>query len=127
MKKMNESEQAEGIGKLSNIVVDVNDLDKCGRFWSRVLGKDILFQDERYLQLGSRGEHPKIMLQKVPELHREKNRVHIDLNVTDLDEAVDRVLALGGRKIRPVREYDFEWVVMADPDGNEFCLIKHSQ
>ena len=124
---MSKTEQAEGIGAFYGIVVDVNDLEKAGRFWSRVLGKEILFKDEKYLRLGKRGERPIIMLQKVPEKHNEKNRVHIDLDVTDLEEAVDRVLGLGGSKIRQVREYGFEWVVMADPDGNEFCLIKHSQ
>jgi predicted enzyme related to lactoylglutathione lyase len=125
--KMTESGQDKPVGALYAIVMDVNDLKACGKFWSRVLGTEILYQDEGYLRLGRRGERPTLLLQRVPERHKEKNRVHIDLDVTDLDEAVNRVLGLGGRKLRPVAEYGIEWVVMADPDGNEFCLIKHSQ
>ena len=45
----------------------------------------------------------------------------------DLDAAVSRVQGLGGDKLRQLNEYGIEWVVMADPDGNEFCLVKHSR
>jgi predicted enzyme related to lactoylglutathione lyase len=66
------------------------------------------------------------LLQKVPERQQGKNRVHIDLDVSNLDASVKRVQELGGRQLRSVSEYGIEWVVMADPDGNEFCLVKHS-
>ena len=124
---MIESGHSKGVGALHAIVMDVNDLETCGKFWSQVLGTDILYQDERYLRLGHKGERPSLLLQRVPERHREKNRVHIDLDVPDLDAAVSRVQGLGGDKLRQVKEYDIEWVVMADPDGNEFCLVKHSK
>ena len=124
---MIESGHSEGVGVLYAIVMDVNDLETCGKFWSQVLGTDILYQDERYLRLGHKGERPTLLLQRVPERHREKNRVHIDLDVPDLDAAVSRVQGLGGHKLRQLNEYDTEWVVMADPDGNEFCLVKHSR
>ena len=124
---MIESDHSEGVGALHAIVMDVNDLETCGKFWSQVLGTDILFQDERYLRLGHKGERPTLLLQRVPEPHREKNRVHIDLDVPDLDAAVSRVQGLGGHKLRQLNEYDTEWVVMADPDGNEFCLVKPSR
>ena len=123
---MTDSGPREAVGALYAIVIDVNDLELCGKFWSRVLGTDILYQDERYLRVGNKGERPTLLLQKVPEPHREKNRVHIDLDVSDLDAAVSRVLELGGHKLRQHQEYGIEWVVMADPDGNEFCLVKHS-
>lgn len=122
---MAQSVHSQGIGALHAIVMDVNDLDLCGRFWSQVLGADILYRDERYLQLGTRAERPTLLLQKVPEAHKEKNRVHIDLAVPDLDAAASRVQELGGHKLRQFKERGFEWVVMADPDGNEFCLVKH--
>ena len=123
---MTESGHSEAVGALYAIVIDVNDLELCGRFWSRVLGTNILFQDETYLRVGNKGERPTLLLQKVPEPHREKNRVHIDLDVADLDAAVSRVQELGGNKLRQHQQYGIEWVVMADPDGNEFCLVKHS-
>ena len=124
---MIESGHSEGVGVLYAIVMDVNDLETCGKFWSQVLGTDILYQDERYLQLGNKAERPTLLLQRVPEPHREKNRVHIDLDVPDLDAAVSRVQGLGGDKLRQLNGYGNEWVVMADPDGNEFCLVKHSR
>lgn len=119
--------QRERVGALYAIVIDVNDIETCGRFWLRVLGIDILYQNEKYLRIGRKGERPALLLQKVPEKHREKNRVHIDLDVPDLDEAVSRVEDLGGQKLRQLSEYGIEWAVMADPDGNEFCLVKHSR
>lgn len=124
---MPESISHPKVGVLHAIVIDVNNLETCARFWSRVLGAEILFQDERYIRLGHKGELPGILLQKVPEPHKEKNRVHIDLDVSDLDETVSRVQDLGGHKLQRFGEYGIEWVVMADPDGNEFCLVKHSK
>ncbi len=124
---MTESHQHASVGALYAIVIDVNDLETCARFWSQVLGADILYQNERYLRLGRKGEHPTVLLQKVPEPHKDKNRVHIDLDVTDLDAAVSRVQELGGHKLRQLSEYGIKWVVMADPDGNEFCLVKHAK
>jgi predicted enzyme related to lactoylglutathione lyase len=123
---MTKFDQRGRVGALYAIVIDVNDLETCARFWSQVLGADILFQNERYLRLGQKGARPTLLLQKVPERHKEKNRVHIDLDVPDLDAAVSRVQDLGGRKLGQLSEYGIQWVVMADPDGNEFCLVKHA-
>jgi predicted enzyme related to lactoylglutathione lyase len=124
---MTESGQPQSVGTLYAIVIDVNDLETGARFWSQVLGTEILYQNEKYLRLGHKGQRPTVLLQKVPERHKEKNRVHIDLDVSNLDEAVSRVQDLGGQKLRQLSEYGIEWAVMADPDGNEFCLIKHSK
>jgi predicted enzyme related to lactoylglutathione lyase len=114
------------VGTLYAFVVDVNDLETCGQFWSQVLGAEVLYQDQTYLRLGRAGARPTLLLQKIPEQHGGKNRAHIDLDVADLEAAVSRVLELGGRKLKAVSEYGIEWAVMADPDGNEFCLIKHA-
>ena len=64
--------------------------------------------------------------QKVPEQHEHKNRAHIDLDVKNLESAVKRVVDLGGTKLAEFSEYGIRWAVMADPDGNEFCLVRHS-
>jgi len=122
---MTTSEHNGGIGTLYAMVIDVNDLETCGAFWSQILGADVLFQDDNYLRLGGQGERPTLLLQKVSERQQGKNRVHIDLDVSDLEASVQRVQELGGRELQAVSEYGIEWVVMADPDGNAFCLIKH--
>ena len=124
---MTESGRHESVGTLYAITMDVNDLETCAKFWSQVLGVDILYQNDKYLRLGQKGERPTLLLQKVPEPHEVKNRVHIDLDVPDLDAAVRRVQELGGKKLRELNEYGIKWAVMADPDGNEFCLVQHSK
>ena len=124
---MTESDKNESVGTLYAVTMDVNDLETCAKFWSQVLGVDILYQNDQYLRLGKKGERPTLLLQKVPEPHAVKNRVHIDLDVPDLDTAVSRVQELGGSKLRELNEYGIKWAVMADPDGNEFCLVQHSK
>ena len=124
---MTESSQHQRVGTLYAITMDVNDLESCAKFWSQVLGAEILYQNEKYLRLGQKGERPTLLLQKVPEPHEVKNRVHIDLDVADLDVAISRVQELGGSKLRELNEYGIKWAVMADPNGNEFCLVQHSK
>jgi predicted enzyme related to lactoylglutathione lyase len=124
---MTESDKHERVGELYAITMDVNDFETCAKFWSQVLGANILYQNDKYLRLGQKGERPTLLLQKVPEPHKVKNRVHIDLDVPDLDAAVSRVHELGGNKLRELHEYGIKWAVMADPDGNEFCLVQHSK
>ena len=114
-----------GIGTLCAVVIDVINLETCGTFWSQILGADVLYQDARYLKLGHEGDQLILMLQKVSEYRQGKNRVHIDIDVSDLEASVNRAQELGGRQLQAVSEYDIEWVVMTDPDGNEFCLVKH--
>jgi predicted enzyme related to lactoylglutathione lyase len=58
--------------------------------------------------------------------HAHKNRTHSDLDVTNFESAVQRVVDLGGTKLDEISEYGITWAVMADPDGNEFCLVQHS-
>ena len=80
------------------------------------------------------GRGPRIYFQRVPEAKVVKNRVHLDVNVGGghgtpvderrrrVDEAVERLTALGATKLRPYEENGEYWVVMQDPEGNEFCL-----
>jgi len=117
---------SEPVGTLYAIVLDVNDLERCAGFWSQVLGREITFKVDNYCRIGKGDERPSVLLQKVPEPHTRKNRAHIDLDVTNLESAVKRVMDLGGTKIDEISEYGIRWAVMADPDGNEFCLVKHS-
>jgi predicted enzyme related to lactoylglutathione lyase len=117
---------SEPIGTLYAIVLDANDLERCARFWSEVLGKEISFKSDKYCRIGGGDDPPSLLLQKVPERHEHKNRAHIDLDVTDFGSAVQRVVDLGGTKLDEISEYGITWAVMADPDGNEFCLVQHS-
>ena len=124
---MTGTRQSGGIGTLGAFVLDVNNLDACSTFWRQVLGVDMLFHEANIQGLGHEGEHPLMMLQKVAEPRQGKNRAHIDVNVTDLEASVQRVQELGGCQLEAhsLSEFGIAWVVMADPDGNEFCLVKH--
>ena len=119
-------EALDPVGTLYAIVLDVNNLERCAGFWSHVLGKKISFNVEHYCRIGDADDLPSQLLQKVPERHETKNRAHIDLDVTDLAAAAQRVVDLGGTKLDEFSEYGITWAVMADPDGNEFCLVQHS-
>jgi Glyoxalase-like domain len=80
------------------------------------------------------GRGPRIYFQRVPEPKVVKNRVHLDVNVgggrdvvveerrVRVNAEVDRLRAAGATQLRPVEERGEYWVVMADPEGNEFCL-----
>lgn len=67
---------------------------------------------------------PRLCLQRVPEPKAGKNRMHLDLNVDDVDETMARLIALGAtRRSDEILYYEHRWFVLADPEGNEFCVI----
>ena len=69
------------------------------------------------------GDHPDILFQKVPESKSVKNRVHLDLRPDDQFAEVERLLGLGARRV-DIGQREVRWVVMADPEGNEFCVLR---
>jgi predicted enzyme related to lactoylglutathione lyase len=119
------------VGKLRRMVVDVNDLAIGEAFWSAVTGLEVRFSawQGQFSGLGEK-EAGSILLQLVPERKTDlKNRAHIDLTVDDVPRAVEEVIALGGSVIRkpgffPEDDPGLEWAVVADPFGNEFCVIR---
>jgi len=67
---------------------------------------------------------PKLLLQRVPEPKGGKNRMHLDLHTPDIEAEAARLESLGARRLEPdaLEEHGTKWVLMADPDGNEFCV-----
>ena len=121
---MSDTEASGGpVGPLDQIGIDVEDFDRSARFWSAVLGLKVASRSDRYLQFEREGSGLEIYLQKVPEKKTSKTRVHMDIRVTDLDVALARVEALGGRMFQRVEESGSQWIVVLDPDGTEFCLV----
>jgi predicted enzyme related to lactoylglutathione lyase len=112
------------VGKLFEIVIDVADLDRSAHFWSQVLGLKIAHRWGQYLGFEKMESGLIVCLQKVSEKKTTKNRVHLDVAVEDVDAASARVETLGGTKLHEIEESGIRWTVMADPDGNEFCLIR---
>ena len=107
------------------IVIDSVDPARIAPFWCALLGVQERgwFAEDYLLLSDGEGVAPKIAFQRVPEAKSTKNRVHVDLDVDDLSTAVARVIELGGSVVTGERELNgARWCVMADPEGNEFCL-----
>jgi predicted enzyme related to lactoylglutathione lyase len=110
------------------IVIDCSDLERSARFWSAVLG----FTASRPASgpyralLPADGEGIEVLLQRVADDKVRKNRLHLDLRTADLEAEVSRILGLGATLVsgRPVVEDGWRWHVLADPDGNEFCVLQ---
>lgn len=109
------------------VVVDVGDLERAAAFWGGVLGYERVGEPNVYLSLvPADGVGVEVLLQKVADPKQGKNRLHLDLRTADLDVEVARVEALGARRLteEPVVEAGWTWHVLADPDGNEFCVLQ---
>ncbi len=119
----------ERVGRLGWIQVDSADPVRLAAFWSHVLGVEIdaaLGEPPHYLGLVPSGPGaPVVSFHRVPEAKVVKNRLHFDVAVDDVEVASARIEDLGGSRLAgdDFSEYGFHWRVMADPEGNEFCLI----
>ncbi|HEX9094719.1 MAG TPA: VOC family protein [Candidatus Dormibacteraeota bacterium] len=117
------------IAQIGWIQTDCHDPERLAAFWGAVLGVEVedRFGDPpQYVNLGpATPDAPRVCFQRVPEAKVTKNRVHLDVAVQDVDVAASRITALGGRRL-PHDDYHedgYSWRIMADPEGNEFCLI----
>lgn len=112
------------MGRSFSVVIDCADPDALARFWAPALGYAGRSDVGPYVVLVDTGaDRPHLILQRVPEPKTGKNRVHIDLYAADVDAEVDRLIGLGAAKGQELTEDGFRWVQMADPDGNEFCVV----
>lgn len=117
------AEESGAVGILTHIGIDVADLERAEAFYSALLGIERDRTWEQYLAFKPLSSGLTIYLQKVPEKKSSKTRLHMDLTVQDVPAAMARVKVLGGRTLRDFIEPNENLAVVADPDGNEFCLI----
>jgi catechol 2,3-dioxygenase-like lactoylglutathione lyase family enzyme len=108
--------------RIRQIVLDTTRLDVLIDFWAAALGYELDHRTPDHASLHDPdGLDPILFLQQVPEPKPgAKNRAHIDIEVPDEQAAVARLTALGAT-VR-WREPADTWTVLADPDGNEFCV-----
>jgi predicted enzyme related to lactoylglutathione lyase len=115
--------------RIQCVVVDAHDCEVVARFWSGVLGWRITHQsDEEWAIEPAEGSPeadvaPDILVVKVPDEKVVKNRLHFDLRPKDQDAEVQRILELGATRAN-IGQTDVSWVVLADPEGNEFCVLQ---
>jgi len=111
---------------LREIVVDCVDPRLVAEFWGQALGWAVQENDGDLWMSESGAPYPDLLLvfEPVPERKSAKNRLHLDLSPVgcDRDEEVARLVALGARPV-DVGQGDQPWVVLADPEGNEFCVL----
>lgn len=110
------------------IVIDCSDLNRSADFWAVVLGYvPAGSESARYRSLiPADGDGIEVLLQRVPENKHSKNRVHLDLRTRNLASEVRRILGLGATQLtgQPITEHGWRWHILADPDGNEFCVLQ---
>ena len=112
------------------LVLDCADPDKLAEFWSAATGYVTLGGAGNYVLLvDETGWQPKLLLQRVTEPKAGKNRMHFDIETPNVDEEVERLEGLGAGRIvaDAIEEHGNRWVVMADPEGNEFCVCNAGQ
>jgi predicted enzyme related to lactoylglutathione lyase len=120
----------DAIGRFHWIVIDTVDPARIAPFWCALLGvRERGWFGDDYLMLTTDGGAPPVAFQRVPEAKSVKNRLHVDLAVDDLDGAFAQIVALGGSAVSDILEMPggYRWRVMADPEGNEFCILPRDE
>ncbi len=109
--------------RVQTVVFDCSDTLLVASFWSEMLGLPLQAADDGEWGLEPGGERPDILFQQVPERKSVKNRIHLDVRPDDQDATVERLISLGAQRT-DIGQGDVSWVVMADPEGNEFCVLR---
>jgi 4a-hydroxytetrahydrobiopterin dehydratase len=113
-----------GLPLIVDVGIDVNDVDRMAVFYESLMGYVRTFERAGHVYLSDpSGLGPHLYLQQVPEPRGEKNRLHLDIVVPALAEGVARAEALGATRIVDRSSIYTTFVVMADPEGNLFCLV----
>lgn len=126
--------------RLTELSLDCHDPDRLADFWTAVLGWEVLHREPGLVEIGPAGRDdrelldavrrgpvaPTMFLAQVPEDKVAKNRVHLDVSPVDLshEEEVERLLALGATGADVGQGGEESWTVLADPEGNEFCVLR---
>ena len=107
-----------------SVVVDAKDPGRLAQFWAGVLDHQIVFEDDDEVAVAKdKDSPPALLFVKNDDAKSVKNRIHIDLNPTDQAAEVERILELGATRADVGQSGEETWVVLADPEGNEFCVL----
>ncbi len=112
--------------KFTELIVDCADPHRLAAFWAAALGWQPTGRYDEVVEIaGPPGSGPSLVFVPVPEPKTVKNRLHIDVNPAgcDQEQEVERLIGLGARRT-DVGQGEQTWVVLADPEGNEFCVLR---
>ncbi|WP_107655661.1 VOC family protein [Nocardia suismassiliense] len=109
------------------VTIDCVDVQRVADFWSALLDRPQGPSQPGWIYLGELdAPHPRLVFQPVTEPKHGKVRLHLDVAVDDIDQGIAQVIALGGRDTGERHDYDEGVVVvLADPEGHEFCLVQY--
>ena len=112
--------------RIECLTIDCSDLQLVATFWERALGYRRSFEDESEvaLEFPDGSASTDLLILRVPDRKQVKNRLHLDLRPDNRDAEVERLLGLGAVRVDIGQSGDESWVVMADPEGNEFCVLR---
>ncbi|QYF74475.1 VOC family protein [Cryobacterium sp. PAMC25264] len=109
--------------KWEEVVVDSRDPRTLGLWWRDALGWALLHESDDELEIApAEGAHPTVLFVAVPDEKTVKNRLHLDFVPDDQAAEVDRLVAMGASRV-DIGQAHVPWVVLADPEGNEFCVL----
>jgi hypothetical protein len=105
------------------VVIDSAEPARLGKWWAAALGWSVVHDDSQEFEIQERpGQTPGMLFVKVPEEKAGKNRLHFDFRPYDQAEEVERFLTLGATPV-DVGQGTVPWIVLAGPEGNEFCVL----
>jgi predicted enzyme related to lactoylglutathione lyase len=105
------------------VIVDAADPVALGRWWATALGWTLVNEDPDEVEIQpTPGQLPGLLFVPVTETKTVKNRLHLDFRPQDRDAEVERLIALGATRV-DISQGHVSWVVLADPEGNEFCIL----
>jgi hypothetical protein len=112
--------------QLYTVTLDAAEPRRLADFWSKMLDYKVVYDSAEEVAIEKADESgPAVLFVKVPDEKAGKNRMHFDLNPDDQAAEVERALSLGAThvEIGQERDPDVTWKVLADPEGNEFCIL----
>jgi catechol 2,3-dioxygenase-like lactoylglutathione lyase family enzyme len=114
----------------ATVVVNVQDMRRAVEFWSAALDyrpRESAWDPDFMMLVDPKGARTPVSLQLAPDRPREPVRVHLDLYTSEQDRHVQRLVALGATRVDDwTYPDDADFIVLRDPDGNEFCVIDHA-
>lgn len=106
------------------VTIDAHDPRALGEWWAEALGYTVDEKDSDDDEVSIKGDGPELLFLRVPDDKTVKNRIHLDLRPDDRDAEVARLEALGAARVDIGQSGDESWVVLADPEGNELCVLR---
>jgi catechol 2,3-dioxygenase-like lactoylglutathione lyase family enzyme len=117
--------------RITELVLDCHDPDRLAEFWCAVLGYEVIGHEPDGLALGPAGARfgegpPTLVLARTDNPRRGKLPLHLDVSPAGVDQETElaRLTALGARPADVGQTGEESWVVLQDPEGNEFCLLR---